>query len=202
MLRGCAQGISAAWSALVWYQTDRTELLDLTFPQVGSSSCTFFQRRNVPVAASQLNLRISSDTLPQSPTRILNSWKEIASYLGRGVRTVQRYEEKLGLPIHRPAGTERSAVLAFADELEQWLRNSPSRNGTHANSTNGDSSTVIELQENPIEKDVRSQLERAKQEMERAHAEYRRTLENYNALKRRVKNAETSSPNGKLRHTG
>ena len=154
------------------------------------------------MADSQYNLGNSNNALPQPPSRILNSWKEIASYLGRGVRTIQRYEEKLGLPVHRPAGTERSAVLAFADELERWLRNTPSRNGTYSNSTNGDSSSVMEPQEIQIEKDVRSQLERAKQEMERAHAEYRRTLASYNALKRRVKNAEASSPNGKLKRAG
>jgi hypothetical protein len=31
----------------------------------------------------------------------LDSWKEIASYLGRGVRTVQRWECEEGLPVHR-----------------------------------------------------------------------------------------------------
>lgn len=159
-------------------------------------------RSRAPVADSQYNLGNSNNALPHPPSGILNSWKEIASYLGRGIRTVQRYEEKLGLPIHRPAGTERSAVLAFADELEQWLRNTPSRNGTHSNSTNGDSSCLMELQEISAKSDVRSELARAKQEMERAHAEYRRTLENYNALKRRVENSETSSPNGKLKRTG
>jgi predicted metal-dependent hydrolase len=153
------------------------------------------------VAHSHYDLRTSS-VAPQPSTRILNSWKEIASYLGRGVRTLQRYEEKLGLPIHRPAARERSAVLAFADELEQWLRNAPIRNGTRSNPSNGNSSSVMELQEIQIEKDVRSQLESAKQEMERAYAEYRRTLENYNALKRRVENAEASSPNGKLKRAG
>ena len=154
------------------------------------------------MADSQYNFGNSNNAAPKPPSRILNSWKEIASYLGRGVRTIQRYEEKLGLPVHRPAGRERSAVLAFADELEQWVRNTPSRNGTHSNSTNGDSSSVMELPEIHFKNDVRSELARAKQEMERAHAEYRRTLENYNALKRRVKNEESSSPNGKLKRAG
>jgi hypothetical protein len=53
---------------------------------------------------------------------LLNSWKEIANYLGRGVRTVQRWEAQLGLPVHRPAGHSRSAVIAFEDELTNWLR--------------------------------------------------------------------------------
>ena len=160
-----------------------------------------FQKSRSPVADSQYNLGNSNNALPQPPSRILNSWKEIASYLGRGVRTIQRYEEKLGLPVHRPAGRERSAVLAFADELELWLRITPIRNGTHSNPTNGNSSVAIELPEIHFKNDVRRELARAKQEMERAHAEYRRTLDNYNALKRLFKN-RVSSPNGKLKHTG
>jgi excisionase family DNA binding protein len=52
---------------------------------------------------------------------ILNSWKEIASYLGRGVRTVQRWEHDSALPVHRPKGKDRSAVLALREELDAWL---------------------------------------------------------------------------------
>ncbi len=59
--------------------------------------------------------------------RILNSWKEIANYLGRGVRTVQRWEAQLGLPVHRPAGKDHSAVLAFSSELDDWLNSRPVR---------------------------------------------------------------------------
>src|SRR5438067_1589758 len=58
---------------------------------------------------------------------VLNSWKEIADYMGRGVRTVQRYERDLKLPVHRPAGKSRSAVIAFADEIERWMRQGPVR---------------------------------------------------------------------------
>jgi hypothetical protein len=61
---------------------------------------------------------------------ILNSWKEIANYLGRGVRTVQRWERDLGLPVHRPKGKDRSAVLAFPEELVQWLQQTPVRSTT------------------------------------------------------------------------
>jgi len=53
--------------------------------------------------------------------KILHSWKEIANYTGRGVRTIQRYEIELGFPIHRPAGKSRSAVLGFSDEIDAWL---------------------------------------------------------------------------------
>jgi len=63
--------------------------------------------------------------------RILNSWKEIAGYLGRGVRTVQRWEVQLGLPVHRPAGKDHSAVLAFSSELDEWLNSRPVRQALH-----------------------------------------------------------------------
>jgi hypothetical protein len=59
-----------------------------------------------------------------STRRILNSWKEISSYLGRGVRTVQRWEVFYGLPVHRPSGHSRAAVVAFTDELDSWMRKS------------------------------------------------------------------------------
>lgn len=56
---------------------------------------------------------------------VLNSWKEVATYLGRGVRTVQRWEQELGLPVRRPRGKSRSAVIAFPSELDQWLHRAP-----------------------------------------------------------------------------
>ncbi|HEX7960282.1 MAG TPA: hypothetical protein VF493_10215 [Terriglobales bacterium] len=56
---------------------------------------------------------------------ILNSWKEIATYMGRGVRTVQRWERHFHLPVHRPSGQPRSAVLAFSDEVDRWLAATP-----------------------------------------------------------------------------
>lgn len=56
---------------------------------------------------------------------VLNSWKEIAAYMGRGVRTVQRWEQELGLPVRRPRGKERSAVIALKPDLDRWLHNVP-----------------------------------------------------------------------------
>ena len=58
-------------------------------------------------------------------TEILNSWKEIAAYLNRGVRTVQRWEAELRLPIRRPSGRSRSAVIAMRSEIDSWLRSCP-----------------------------------------------------------------------------
>ena len=54
------------------------------------------------------------------PGHRLESWKEIAEYLGREVRTVQRWERDQGLPVHRHAHHKRSSVYAFPAELDRW----------------------------------------------------------------------------------
>src|SRR5215469_15912380 len=55
---------------------------------------------------------------------MLNSWKEIANYLGRGVRTVQRWEREQGLPVHRIGNGKRSPVFATMAELKFWIATS------------------------------------------------------------------------------
>ena len=52
----------------------------------------------------------------------LDSWKEIAAFLGRAERTVKRWETERGLPVHRVPGDGRSAVFAYSDELADWLK--------------------------------------------------------------------------------
>jgi Tol biopolymer transport system component len=54
------------------------------------------------------------------PNDRLDSWKEIAAYLGRGVRTVQRWESEEGLPVHRLAHDKGGNVYARREELEAW----------------------------------------------------------------------------------
>jgi hypothetical protein len=51
----------------------------------------------------------------------LESWKEIAAYLRRGVRTVQRWERTESLPVHRHHHDKRGTVYAFRDEIDTWL---------------------------------------------------------------------------------
>ena len=60
---------------------------------------------------------------------ILSSWKEIATYLGKGVRTVQRWERELGLPVHRPDARRQRIVMAFEKELAEWVQRQHGRNG-------------------------------------------------------------------------
>jgi TolB-like protein len=53
----------------------------------------------------------------------LDSWKQIAAYLGKDIRTVQLWEKNEGLPIHRLTHTARANVFAHSDELDAWLSN-------------------------------------------------------------------------------
>jgi len=73
--------------------------------------------------ASQLDLRPIRGRGETSTSReALQSWKEIAVELGRGVRTVQRWERTLQLPVHRLGKGPRSPVFAFKEEIQIWMR--------------------------------------------------------------------------------
>lgn len=62
---------------------------------------------------------------------ILSSWKEIASFFGKAVRTVQRWERTLGMPVHRPDG-DRQIIFADPNELRQWALRTQVDTGTAA----------------------------------------------------------------------
>jgi TolB-like protein/Tfp pilus assembly protein PilF len=53
--------------------------------------------------------------------RRLDSWKAIAQYLGRDVRSVQRWEQHRRLPVHRVPGQKGGTVFAYEHELDHWL---------------------------------------------------------------------------------
>jgi hypothetical protein len=56
------------------------------------------------------------------PALLLTCWKDIARYMGKGVRTVQRWEQKLDLPVRRPRGNAyKSSVVARTPDLDVWL---------------------------------------------------------------------------------
>jgi hypothetical protein len=63
---------------------------------------------------------------PNAP--VLTCWKDIANYFGKGVRTVQRWERRLGLPVRRPDGVDhKTAVIAYPGDLDDWLHSRWSR---------------------------------------------------------------------------
>jgi TolB-like protein/Flp pilus assembly protein TadD len=72
-------------------------------------------------------------TIPDPPTDEprLESWGEIAAYLRREIRTVQRWERYQGLPIRRLQIGKLGSVYAFRSELDKWFRERqpPAENG-------------------------------------------------------------------------
>ena len=60
------------------------------------------------------------DVRPSGEER-LDSWKEIAEYLKRSVRTVRRWEADENLPVHRHIHQAAGTVYAFRAELDAWL---------------------------------------------------------------------------------
>ena len=68
-------------------------------------------------------------TQPKSVIRseIVSGWKDIANYLGKGVRTVQRYEREGGLPVRRPSHKKAGSVLATKHDLNVWIAGMPFR---------------------------------------------------------------------------
>ena len=52
----------------------------------------------------------------------LDSWKEIAAYLKRDVTTVQRWEKREAMPVHRHVHDKKGSVYAFRTELDAWAR--------------------------------------------------------------------------------
>lgn len=51
----------------------------------------------------------------------LDSWKEIAMYLNRSVRCVQRWEREEALPVQRLAHKRHASVYAYCGELDAWI---------------------------------------------------------------------------------
>jgi phage terminase Nu1 subunit (DNA packaging protein) len=57
----------------------------------------------------------------------LDSWKEIAAYLKKEVRTVQRWEKSLGLPVRRLAHGKLGTVFAYKTDLDAWWQESQTK---------------------------------------------------------------------------
>jgi hypothetical protein len=53
---------------------------------------------------------------------ILSGWKDIAGYVRRGIRTVQRWEREYDFPVRRTHVGPKSTVLAVPTEIDSWVR--------------------------------------------------------------------------------
>ena len=83
----------------------------------------------------------SSTDAPEIPSRSsqLNGWKEIAAYLGRSVRTVQRWEKDFGLPVRRFGASKPESVFALLQEVDAWLLTSQGVNARSGSGADADS---------------------------------------------------------------
>jgi Tol biopolymer transport system component len=74
------------------------------------------------------------------PEDRLDSWKEIAAYLNRDVTTVQRWEKREGMPVHRHLHDRMGSVYASRAQLDAWARSrnlrSEQENGNNVASPN------------------------------------------------------------------
>jgi CRISPR/Cas system-associated endoribonuclease Cas2 len=98
---------------------------------------------------------------------ILNGWKDISNYLGKGVRTAQRYEREAGLPVRRPSGGSGS-VLATKAELDAWLDATPLRQAFRLKTRSSDA-VFKELQRSIEEgRQLRQQMKALRNELHRS----------------------------------
>ncbi len=91
----------------------------------------------------------------QEPESRLDSWKEIAAYLGRDVTTVQRWEKREGMPVHRHLHDKRGSVYALPSELDAWRQGRRPRpdedNGSGAGNGKTDKATgTTDLTPQPV----------------------------------------------------
>ena len=77
----------------------------------------------------------------------LDSWKEIAAYLRRDVTTVQRWERREGMPVHRHLHDKRGSVYAVSTELDAWIlgRNARSAGENESAGSGNDSPEKVTL---------------------------------------------------------
>src|SRR3954470_9324605 len=74
-------------------------------------------------AIRQSAMAPSTDGAPPptaTPQDRLDSWKEIASHLNRDVTTVQRWEKREGMPVHRHLHGRMGSVYAHRADLDAW----------------------------------------------------------------------------------
>jgi len=75
------------------------------------------------LADEKTDTEIESAPPAPTPDERVESWKEIAAYLQRDVRTVQRWEKKESLPVYRHMHDKLGTVYAYRAELDAWWNN-------------------------------------------------------------------------------
>lgn len=80
-----------------------------------------------PLDREDVSEQSSSTASDAPPSERLDSWKEIAAYLRREVRTVQRWEKEEGLPVHRSPHKRQGRIYAYKAELDAWWNDGHAR---------------------------------------------------------------------------
>ena len=96
--------------------------VDSFFPIADSSG----RVRRVGAVVVELEKEQRLEPVPDNSAfvnHVLRSWKGIAQYMGTCVKTVQRWERTYDLPVRRVQPGKGSVVLAFKNEVDQWLLN-------------------------------------------------------------------------------
>jgi hypothetical protein len=81
----------------------------------------------------------------------LDGWKAVAAYLRKSVRTAQRWERELGLPVHRMQTETGEIIYAFSAEIDSWVREReraprpprPALDAGHLPASNADPRSVV-----------------------------------------------------------
>jgi TolB-like protein/Tfp pilus assembly protein PilF len=95
---------------------------------------------------------VSTPGLTDQPSEAsLDSWKEIATYVKRDVSTVQRWEKREGMPIHRHVHDKRGSVYAFGSELDAWLQSRKLHLEEEEKESQAETPTDVEADHGPVE---------------------------------------------------
>ena len=108
--------VSATPSGLDWTVADSQDILPATAQR------EFLKRGTMGGDSTQAR----PTTQNQPANDRLDSWKEIAAYLKKEVRTVQRWEKNSDLPIRRLAHGKQGSIFAYKSELDAWWQLSQS----------------------------------------------------------------------------
>jgi Tol biopolymer transport system component len=95
---------------------------------------------------------------PVQPKDRLDSWKKIASYLKRDVSTVQRWERRESMPVHRHLHDKLGSVFAYRSELEAWWTSRRARLGRESPSENELPAQILQTVEDGLRRTPRYRL--------------------------------------------
>ena len=147
----------AGKSDLTLRRSHRIDLLGDNFkPQCAEtahlpSNAVFCSYRATALQSNAVGQPLSDTPPSEKPSEDrLDSWKEIATYLGRDVTTVQRWEKREAMPVHRHVHAKRGSVYALAPELDAWLESRRQRLGGQGDRQ--DDEKENEQKPEPIEK--------------------------------------------------